>query len=187
VGELSVVETPPVPGERKEVATPLVRKLRRKADWESRAEQPEERAKDLFDKLFGLDQLPYNLYQPGNEPELRRVALAMNAARRIQSKLADEAFFIAFAVAEVQAARIDIARTAGETDCRMVNTPHVDLNGTEDQFRALLLTAIRAGRLPQHLTKAVMREFLGQATAEQCRAVPTAAGNCTAASCPPGA
>ena len=161
----------------------LVRKLRRKADWESKAETIEERASDLFETLFGKDERPFSLYQISRQDQLRRVALAMNA-RRQGNKLGDEAFFVEFSLEWFSSANLMVTNTAGETDCHWVNAMHVDVNGEQDQFHLLLQAALRAERRMIHLDKKSMKVFAEQAQAEQCQAVPGQQQPCRVPECP---
>ncbi len=179
------MEEPADPAEKKAVRT-LVRKLRRKADWESKADLVEEQAKDRFDNLFGRDQQPYSFYLGESETMLRRIAMAMNGTRGIPSKLVDQTFFVSFSLEAMEKEGLRIIASPGETDCGLVNSLHVEVVGTENQFRATLIEVIQSGRPLIHVTKDELRQFLTQANAEQCRAAISApSGACAVEMCSP--
>lgn len=160
----------------------LVRKLVRKRHWGSSDQADDQRVAEVLANVFRVEEKPYSLYQVSSEDELDHVALAMNSGR---DSLAEECFFTFFTPAELAAASIPLAKTAGQTPCHLANNLHFDADAAETQLQALIAAVIASQRDVVRRSRSQMKKVVEKATQDQCLVAVPASTECKADGCAP--
>ena len=157
----------------------FLRKLRKKRDWGSAEDDPEERLALVREAVFLSDERPYSLFRVSDDEELRRVTMGINGGR---ASLREDVFYVPILPNELTDAGIAFSQTPGDTSCRMANRLHFDADASEDQLSRLCRQLIHSSREILPLKKSRLTPWVELVRSEGCLADATSE-NCNVSGC----
>lgn len=147
--------------------TIYVRKLNRKKEWDpSEPLDIQSRAEQCYSAAFEDDQNQISVFSVSSDIELARIAVTMNAPEK--RGWTEEIVLAWFTEEDIRSHKLRMIRSIVETECKLANRLHYDIEDDQPKVIALIEAAMQGGRGIIRFKKPKMRKAIISAENAGC-------------------